>query len=235
MRLELINKRLVECAEAVRLCNTRYAADVGTDHGYLAAYLVQHGICEHVWACDINPKPLGFAEKTIREYGMQDSVTAVLSDGLDAFPVPPAQGSFSVICAGMGGELIADIISRCSWADGCRLILQPMTKADVLRKWLYENGWSVVRENACEDGSFVYSVMTAVKNAPGYACDERYLTAGFVTAETEDGRKYLTMKAARLKRAGEGMLSSLDEKTHAEGRRLTALAERLEKESEGTL
>ena len=235
MRLELINKRLIACAEAVRGSQTDYACDIGTDHGYLAAYLVQQGISRRVWACDINPRPLGFAEKTIAEYGLGDSVTAVLSNGLDAFPQPPAEGSFAVICAGMGGELIADIISRCGWADKAVLILQPMTKADVLRGWLYDNGYSITAETACEDGSFVYSVMTAVKRPPEYECGERYLSAGFVTAETDDGRKYLAMRSARLRTAGEGILSSSDEKKRAEGRRLTALAERLKKESEGIL
>ena len=52
---------------------------------------------------------------------------------------------------------------------------------------------------------------------------------------TEDGKKYLAMKAARLKKAGEGMLSSSDSEKRSEGRRLTELAFRLEKESEGTL
>ncbi len=235
MKLELINKRLLTCAKAVKNAETPFAADVGTDHGYLAAYLVQNGICRHVWACDINPRPLSFAKKTIEEYGLSDSVTAVLSNGLDAFPEPPENGQFSIICAGMGGELIADIISRCSWAAECRLILQPMTKADVLRKWLYENGFSVTAETACEDGNFVYSVMTAEKKTPDYECSERYLTAGFVTADTKDGRKYLAMRAARLRRAGEGMLSSADEEKCAEGKRLTALAERLKNESEGIL
>ena len=59
----------------------------------------------------------------------------MLTDGLDGVD---GEGITHIICAGMGGELIADIISRCGWLDGVNLVLQPMTKPDILRKRLYD-------------------------------------------------------------------------------------------------
>ena len=35
----------------------RVVADVGTDHGYLIAELVESGRCPRGYACDINPQP----------------------------------------------------------------------------------------------------------------------------------------------------------------------------------
>ena len=65
----------------------------------------------------------------------------MLSDGLDN--VPP-EGITDVVMAGMGGELIARLLEKCPWVkNGVNLVLQPMTKWDVLRKWLYANGFEV--------------------------------------------------------------------------------------------
>ena len=233
MRSELENRRLAVCAELIRTDGggKKAAVDVGTDHSYLAAFLVQQNICGKVWACDINPRPLSFAEKTVHECALEDKITLVLSDGLDAFPQRP-EGCTHIVCAGMGGELIADILSRCSWADSVTSVLQPMTKADELRKWLYRNGFRVDEERACRDGKFVYAIMRVKKGIPEYPCDERYLAAGRITADMADGREYLEMRARRLEKAAKGMLSSAEEQKRAEGGRIAELAVRLKKETE---
>ncbi|MBR6874655.1 MAG: SAM-dependent methyltransferase, partial [Ruminococcus sp.] len=103
------DNRLLACARLVR--GSR-AADVGTDHGYLPMYLVQNGICESALACDINEKPLASARENIEKAGLSDKIGVYLSDGLGSVP---CEGITDVIVAGMGGELIADIISRANW------------------------------------------------------------------------------------------------------------------------
>lgn len=209
------DRRLLACA---RLCKGKKAVDVGTDHGHLAAYLITAGICESCIACDINEKPLKFAEETVRKHGLEDRVRLVLSDGLDKI-IP--DGVTDIVIAGMGGELIADIIGRAEWVKTNRvnLVLQPMTKWDHLRKWLYDNGFEVVREIPCEDGRFVYSVMQAVYIGarPDYECDTAYLYIGRVSADSEDGKKYYLRQAERLETAGQGMLRSAEKHSAGEG------------------
>ena len=224
--IKLENKRLMACAELIMSdgCKDRHAADIGTDHGYLAAYLVQSGICLTAVAADINEKPLESAKRTIAEQGLEGSVTALLSDGLDSVP----RGEIThIICAGMGGELIADILSRCEWAKECTLILQPMTKPGELREWLFDHGFAVNRELARRDGRFVYSVMRAKFSPEGvpYEKDELYLNAGLIDPGEEDGAEYIRIAAERLKRAGEGILSA--DSGSAEGRRRIQVAEKL--------
>ena len=232
----LENKRLALCAELIAedsftdTTGKKRAADVGTDHGYLAAYLAAENICVSVTACDINEKPLALAERTVREKGLSHRVRTVLSDGLDSVE---NEGLTHIICAGMGGELIADIIGRCEWARDVRLVLQPMTKADFLRGYLYENGFRTERELAVRDGDFVYSVILAAHtDAPlDYPCDDRYLAAGRLRAGERDADEYLRMRAARLRKSGEGMLSSNDPATQNAGRLSLELAEALEAET----
>ena len=127
--------------------------------------------------------------------------------------------------AGMGGELIARLLEKCPWVkNGVNLVLQPMTKWDVLRKWLYDNGFEVKKELACTEGLFAYSVVQAVYigKTPSYDCDDRYLQFGFVKPEGE-GKEYIARQAKRIFVAGSGMMKSEDKKEL--GERLVKLAQ----------
>ena len=218
----MTDNRLLTCAKLVK---GEKAVDVGTDHGYLAVYLISQGICSKVIACDVNEKPLNAAKKTVEKSGFKDNVEIVLSDGLDNVK---SDGVTDVVMAGMGGELIVRLIEKCPWLkdknNSVNLVLQPMTKSQTLRKWLYDNGFSVAEELACEDGGFVYSVMrtsfTGCK--PSYSCDDRYLYGGRVNAEDKSGRAYLKIQSQRLKTAGLGMLKSTDKKEQGESMLKTA-------------
>ena len=223
-----MDKRLVTCA---KLCTGDFVCDVGTDHGYLPCFMIKENMCKKALACDVAPMPLKSAQEHISREGLSDKIKTVLSDGLDS--VEP-QGITDVVMAGMGGELIARLLEKCPWvkSEGVNLVLQPMTKWDVLRKWLYENGFAVKKELACTEGQFAYSVMQAgfIGKTPDYDCDERYLQFGFVEPEGE-GKEYIARQAKRIFVAGSGMMKSEDKKEL--GERLVKLAkselERLEK------
>ena len=151
-----MDKRLVTCA---KLCTGDFVCDVGTDHGYLPCFMIKENMCKKALACDVAPLPLKSAEEHIRREGLSDRIGTVLSDGLDNVP---QEGITDVVMAGMGGELIARLLEKCPWVkNGVNLVLQPMTKWDVLRKWLYDNGFEVKKELACTEGQFAYSVIQA--------------------------------------------------------------------------
>jgi tRNA (adenine22-N1)-methyltransferase len=156
--------------------------------------------------------PLKSAEEHITACGLGDKIQTVLSDGLEN--VQP-DGVTDVVIAGMGGEMIAKILSRCDWVKNpnVNLVLQPMTKWDYLRKWLYDNGFEVTEELPCEEGRFVYSVMRVRFNDEGKhdgECDLEYLYFGRVSPDSEEGKKYFLRQAERLETAGRGMLKSPD-------------------------
>ena len=95
---------------------------------------------------------------------------------------------------------------RCGWLDGVNLVLQPMTKPDILRKRLYDLGFCVTSELACVSGRFVYSVMQVQKAQPEYPCTDEYLHFGFVKPDTDEGLRYLKDRANKLRTAANGML-----------------------------
>lgn len=153
-----LSPRLLSCAAMV---TGDVVCDIGTDHAYLPAYLVKSGRCRRVIATDIKDGPLASARGTLKRFGIQQEVQLVLSDGFDK--VQP-KGVTDVVIAGMGGETIRDILGKKS-AEFLRksqinLILQPMSKAEILRTWLAENGFEIIKEVAVKD-THVYSVIQA--------------------------------------------------------------------------
>lgn len=58
-----LDKRLLVCAE---MTEGSFVCDIGTDHGYLPAYLLRSGKCTKAIAADIGEKPLAAAMATLR-------------------------------------------------------------------------------------------------------------------------------------------------------------------------
>lgn len=138
----------------------KVVADIGTDHGYLIGELVGSGKCPCGYASDIHPKPLEKAREWIEKRGLSGRIQLLCCDGLEGVPMEQVE---EVVIAGMGGELIARILSQCPQVKSGKvgLVLQPMTRAPQLRSWLYENGFALTREEAVEEKGFCYSVMRA--------------------------------------------------------------------------
>ena len=138
--------------------NGRGLIDVGTDHGYLPVWLARRGYTGFLYASDINASPLASARKTAREALVEDRIEFLLCDGLDG--CPPGKID-TIVIAGMGGDLICRILDRAEWClnEAYTLILQPMTKAEVLRYWLVNNGFSLQEERIVCDGGKLYQVI----------------------------------------------------------------------------
>lgn len=134
--------------------------DVGTDHAYIPIYAVLTGRCTHAVASDINKGPLMRAKANGEKCGAADKIKYYLSDGLDGVE-PEKNGITDIVICGMGGELIAKIIEASEYTrkKGVRLILQPMTTAYELRKYLTENGYAVLDEALSRSCGKVYTCM----------------------------------------------------------------------------
>lgn len=140
----------------------RVCADVGTDHAYAAAKLVSEGICRRVIATDIRRGPLEAARRTVEKNNCADRVELRFGAGLS----PLAAGECDeIIIAGMGGELICDILKEgaavAQAAD--KLILQPMNSQAQLRRFLTEEGYEILGEDIECEGFKVYNLILARK------------------------------------------------------------------------
>ena len=132
--------------------------DVGTDHAYLPAALVQMGRIPSAVAADLRQGPLSRARETVREHGLTAKITFRLCDGLTGIR-PEEAGSVAI--AGMGGETIAHILAAAPWVRerAVPLILQPMSSQSDLRLWLQQNGYAIAGEKLAREGDAIYTVM----------------------------------------------------------------------------
>lgn len=154
--MQRLSKRLKAVADLVS--NGSAIVDIGTDHGYVPVYLVENNISPRAVAADINEAPLNSCIELIKRSNLEDKIISRISDGLENIKPDEAD---TVIIAGMGGELIADILSRCEWIKEKHLILQPMTHAEVTRKFLYDKGFELLNDLIIADGRHHYSVFDA--------------------------------------------------------------------------
>ena len=132
-------------------------ADVGTDHGYLPAWLLLEGRIPRAIAADLRPGPMDRARQTAGKYGLTGKMDFRLCDGLSG--VAPEEVD-AVAIAGMGGETIAAILEAAPWtAAGERpLILQPMSAQPELRQWLQAHGYAIGREVLAREGETLYTI-----------------------------------------------------------------------------
>lgn len=131
--------------------------DVGTDHGYIPIYLVKNNIASKVIASDINKDPLKKAEINALLDGVRDKIELRLGGGLQPLKNKEAE---AVIIAGMGGNLIRDILehdlNKVKNLD--YLILQPAQNPEVLREYLYTNNYEILEEDLCLDEGKYYEI-----------------------------------------------------------------------------
>mgnify|MGYP000247603720 CR=1 FL=1 len=151
-----LSRRLQTVARLVPYC--RCLADIGTDHAYVPIWCVIHGICQTALACDVRPGPLQIAKKRIGVYQLGDHISTRLSDGLEA--LLPGEAD-TIVIAGMGGLLIADILQRgrAVIQPDTHLILQPMTAIEELRHFLYQNGFRVLDEHVVQEENKFYNLL----------------------------------------------------------------------------
>ena len=182
-------------------------ADIGTDHAYLPIYLLSEGKIERAVLADINEGPLKKARENAKASGFLSAVELCLTDGAAALS---EKGVTDYAICGMGGELIADIIERApQLRDGdIRLILQPMSKPDALRRYLFENGFKIDREIYVTDEGKHYVCISAhyFGGKTEYSDADAYFGAigAFMSADGEAFVNYMKAKERSLLRVIDG-------------------------------
>ncbi|MFV0465078.1 MAG: tRNA (adenine(22)-N(1))-methyltransferase [Lachnospiraceae bacterium] len=147
-----LSERMLALAKLVRHGNI--LADIGTDHAYIPIYLVRSNWIPKAIAMDIGRGPLDRAQAHITQYHCEERIETRLSDGLDRVEVGEVD---TILMAGMGGGLILQILMEgqeiCQNAD--EIILQPQSEIEKVRRYLYENGYMIDREDmVLEDGKY---------------------------------------------------------------------------------
>lgn len=193
-------------------------ADVGTDHGYLPVYLLQKGAIRTAIASDVGAEPLAHARRTAAEYGVEldcrhcDGLAGIAPDEVD-----------TVVIAGMGGETIIAILTAAPWAkDGPLLILQPMTRQELLRSWLPENGYCFAKEALVRDKGVLYPIFMIRGGEQAPLTDAESYAGVKLDGDPLYG-EYLDHQAGRLQKAIDGLLRSGTEENRSRAGELSAV------------
>ncbi len=221
-----LSKRMQAAADMVTAGNR--VCDVGCDHGYVSIYLVQEGISPKVLAMDVNKGPLMRAKEHVRQYEAEDYIELRLSDGLTAYQIGEAD---TLLCAGMGGRLMMNILDRepDKTEDFGELILQPQSELKLFRKYLREKGYMIQKETMILEEGKYYPMMKAVRSDTkankSEECELEDLLGPLLLKESNPVLLQYIKQEMRVK---EGILKSLTERQE-EGKVLQRKQE-LEKE-----
>lgn len=182
--------------------------DVGTDHGRLPVWLVQHGGIANAVATDLRSGPLSSGQALAQRWNVSDRISFRLCDGLSLVTSAEAE---TITITGMGGETIVDILSAAPWVLDCDrcFIFQAMSGMDALRRYLSDTGFIIERELLVPEGDTLYVVILA---KPGQM---EPLTLGEIwVGRQKQGMdaplrgRYLDQELQKLHRAISGLLRS---------------------------
>lgn len=179
-----------------------HVVDVGTDHGYLPAWLILNHRTPFVIASDLRKGPLCHAQETAKRFGLSEKINFRLCDGLSG--ISPGEVD-TIIIAGMGGENIAAILSAAPWTkDGYHMmLLQPMSRAEELRVFLIKHGYQICREQLVRDRGVLYPVMYVLSGQMSLKIGQIYGGACLLYDPLEN--QYLIEQIIRLHLAVAGL------------------------------
>lgn len=151
IRLKTIYKQLLK---------HKILADIGTDHAYLPCFAVLEGTVPYAIGTEVNDGPYQSALSFVERLRLQKYIDIRLGDGLSVIEKGEVE---QITIAGMGGSLIVKILDngKEKLHGVRRLILQPNVAVDKVRKWLYENGWTIVGEIILEEDGMIYEIVVA--------------------------------------------------------------------------
>lgn len=236
MKKPALDARLRAAAAYVR--QDAVFADIGTDHAYLPLFLLCEGRISRAVLADINEGPLAKAREHAAAYPFSDRLSFYQTDGLCGLE---GLGITDIAVCGMGGELIADILSRAAFVrkSDIRLILQPMTHAADLRYYLAREGFAITEERRVSAGGKFYFCFAASFTGEPYSITRMEATLGKIVPSDVDD--VLLSLIRREKRGQEkkchglrvgGMTDPAEEEYLSS---LTSLLKELSNDGQGTL
>jgi tRNA (adenine22-N1)-methyltransferase len=155
----MLTDRLEALAQQITQGETM--ADIGTDHGFLPISLYRREICPRVIMIDVSEKALSRAKshgEAVEGIGAGDYR---VGNGLNAL----APGEVDVVViAGMGGILMTEILNDGKEKSKSfkKFIFQPRNHPEVLRYWLYKNGFVLKTETLVREGKNICEILVAV-------------------------------------------------------------------------
>lgn len=151
------------------ISDVNVVADIGCDHGKLIVSTVICNKAKKGIAVDISKESLQKAEKLAKKYLVWDKIEFLYGDGF--WPIKEEKIDLAVI-SGMGAREIVKILGQKDLAK--KYILVPHQDAHILRQFLKENEFFVIKDYILKEQKF-YPVIVIEKGNNNYSDAEIYL------------------------------------------------------------
>ncbi len=157
-------------------------ADIGCDHGKLGYDLIKNGLIEKLILTDISADCLNKAKMLFKKMG--NNVSFRCGDGIKV--VEPFEVEALVI-SGMGAELIYNILNFDinKTKSFRKILLQPMTKPDLIRQFAIEKNINIVDDAIVSEGRKFYNVII-LDTTKSYNGEEEIFFPKFLKACTKE-------------------------------------------------
>ena len=136
--------------------------------------------------------------ETVRSNHIEDRVQLRLSDGLKCVSPDDAD---DIVIAGMGGILISEILTDAEWVknEKYKLILQPQSHDEDVRRYLFTNGFDITDETVCFEDGKVYICIGAVYTGSITLHSEAEIMFGsLLTRHDEAAEAFINKKLKRI-------------------------------------
>lgn len=174
--------------------NCDYLADIGCDHGKVAVSAILEKRANRAVCTDISAPSLEKAKLLAEQKKISDKVSFGVGDGLE--PIVNESIDQAVI-AGMGAREIIKILSK----HECKaksLILVAHKGCDLLREFLHNSGYKIIKDYVCFEGKHFYSIITAKTGKGSLTQKEKYL--GQNSKDNPDYIKFLEYEKDKLEK-----------------------------------
>ena len=188
----MLDARMAAVASAVPKC--RLAADIGSDHGLIPLWLLEHGVCERAVVTDISAPSLQKAEVLFRQRGRTEQAEFVCCDGFPQEPVPDA-----VVIAGMGGLETIKILKQAKQLPA-DLVLQPMRNVPDVRRAVIDMGYRIKSDRIVLSKGKYYSVIALTKGSDRLTALEESFGRSDLEAPTPVFLAYLEREQAKAQK-----------------------------------
>lgn len=155
--------RLGLLSQLVREAMGDRLVDIGSDHATVPIELLKSGALASVLVTDVREAPLFVAKKRARDAQIAEGFASQLSDGLQGIELKKRD---VLLISGMGGETIEKILRHDSAKLHIpqRIILQPQTKEDLVRRAMIDLRLPITDEYCLFDQGHVYLVIVSDRN-----------------------------------------------------------------------
>lgn len=148
----------------------KIVADIGSDHGITAIKIYEEKNPKKVIATDISAPSLQKLKDKLKH--SEYEIETIVTDGLKNLPMDIEEA----VISGMGANLIVNILrGNLDLSRSLeKIITSPNNSLEYYRRWLMDNGFTIINDEKIEDEGILYDVVVIKYTGENTSYDRDY-------------------------------------------------------------